>query len=218
MPATIYTLGTRPIEGTKWLPMLRFERLADTLALEDVDAVVFSSQEAIRHAEAIDASWKRLPAIVVGEKSADAIRRAGGRVLATAEGSGVSLAKLLCARFRDYRLLYLRPKKVAFALAEALEDCGMRIKEQILYRTVCRTYAVPDAPEEGSVLIFSSPSTIRCFLKNFEWKSSYRAVAIGKRTAAAFPEGIAYTLSELPSFESALQKAQELLRSRNGIL
>ena len=212
MSATIYLLGTKPIEGAEWLPMLRFERLAEALALEDVDAVVFSSQEAIRHAEAIDASWKQLPAIAVGEKSAEAIRRAGGRVLATAEGSGASLATLLCADFRDYRLLYLRPEKSAFALADALKDCDIHLKEQILYRTVCREYAASDAPEEGSVLVFSSPSTIRCFLKNFSWKPSYRAVAIGKSTAAAFPEEIAYTLSEFPSFESALQKARELSR------
>ena len=58
-----------------------------------------------------------------------------------------------------------------------------------MYNTKCKQ-KINKIPEKNSIIIFSSPSTIKCFLNNFKWDSSYKAISIGKTTAKYFPDFI----------------------------
>jgi len=207
----VYLTSPLSREGTLPLPMIRFELVADRLELEGVDTLVFTSKQAVESAEAIDPSWKRLPAIAIGPATAARIRRLGGEVLhQPANFYGQSLARDLAELFHGRKLLYLRPEKVSFDSRAFLARAGIELREQVIYRTSCRRYRPDEAPPPGAVIVFTSPSTIHCFLENFPWLESYRAVVIGEATREHLPEGCRYAVARTPSIDACVSRAEEL--------
>ncbi len=197
--------------------MIAFVQCADRLALEGCDTLIFTSKQAVKTAEAIDPAWKMLDTIAVGAATKRQVESLGGRVIWMPEDFyGEALAEGVKARFKARKLLYLRPKEVSFDTKGHLQKAGIAIEEQIVYETRCRAYAPDEAPEEGSVIIFTSPSTIRCFLRNFAWKESYIAVVIGKATLAHLPEGATAYVAEKPTIDACVAKAHEILRESNA--
>jgi uroporphyrinogen-III synthase len=172
---------------------------------------MFTSKQAVVSAQAIDPRWKELPAVAIGPATAAQIRRLGGKVLhQPPEFYGKSLAEELVRLFRDRKLLYLRPEKISFDSRGFLAKAGIELKEQVIYRTVCRRYRSEEAPPSGAVVVFTSPSTIHCFLENFGWRPDYRAVVIGRATLEHLPEGCAHAVAEHPSIDACLEKARKI--------
>jgi len=64
-------------------------------------------------------------------------------------------------------------------------------------------------PKKGDIFIFTSPSTIKCFLNSFNWDKNYKAVAIGTRTASYFKGEI--VTSEIQTIENCIKIAKNLL-------
>jgi uroporphyrinogen-III synthase len=191
--------------------MIRFELVAERIDYRDCDTLMFTSKQAVESAEAIDPGWKRLPAVAIGPATAARIRKLGGRVLhQPREFYGKRLAEDLAALFRQRKILYLRPEKVSFDSRTFLARAGIELKEQILYRTACRRYGRAEAPPPDSVIVFTSPSTIHCFLENFPWDPSYRAVVIGRATREHLPEHCDFAVAEEPSIDACLARAREI--------
>lgn len=139
----------------------------------------------------------------------------GGKVIyAPKKFYGKELADDVQALFSDKKLLYLRPKEVSFNSKAYLEKEGITIEEEIIYETSCRIYSPLEKPKKDAVIIFTSPSTIKCFLKNFIWDESYRAVVIGKATAAYLPKGCQFVIAEEQLIDSCIKKAIEI--EKNG--
>jgi uroporphyrinogen-III synthase len=61
--------------------------------------------------------------------------------------------------------------------------------------------------EDDSTLIFTSPSSIECFLKNNTIHPDAKIIVIGTTTAACLPKGIKYIISESTSVESCIELA-----------
>jgi uroporphyrinogen-III synthase len=100
---------------------------------------------------------------------------------------------------------------VSFDSRAFLKREGIELKEQIIYETFCIDYTKDKTPKKGAIIIFTSPSTIKCFFKNFEWDSSYRAILIGNATKAHLPKECKYRVADEPLIDSCIQKAKELL-------
>jgi len=205
----IYLCSPKEREGTIPLPMIRFRLVANRIDYQGCDTLLFTSKQAVLSAEAIDPEWKRLPAVAIGPATERQIRELGGRVLHRPRRFyGEELAKDLVNRFRDRRLLYLRPREVSFDSKAFLARAGIELKEQILYETDCRDYGPEKAPVDGSIVIFTSPSTIHCFLRSFPWKESYTAVVIGTATLEHLPRGCDYRVATEPSIDACLDAAK----------
>jgi len=80
----------------------------------------------------------------------------------------------------------------------------------IVYETVCTQFDTNIKLPKNATIIFSSPSTIKCFLKNIEWDESFKAISIGDTTAKFFPSHIIPTIADKTSLESCVQKAIEI--------
>jgi uroporphyrinogen-III synthase len=213
----IYLTSPLPKAGTVSLPMIRFERTAEHLDLEGIDTLIFTSKQAVITAEEIDPAWKKIPAVAIGPATERQIRELGGVVLhRPREFYGKTLARDLAELFRDRRLLYLRPEQVSFDSAAFLRAAGVRVREQIIYRTSCRHYPPESAPPPGSVIVFTSPSTIHCFLENFSWRPDYRAVVIGRATREHLPQTCDYVIAREPSINACLERAREFAGSEEG--
>jgi len=149
--------------------------------------------------------------VAIGPATKRQIERLGGRVIFQPENYyGKELAGDIANFFRDRHILYLRPEKISFDSKKYLNKSGIVLQEQIIYRTSCLSYAPSEQPPESSIIIFTSPSTIHCFLKNFTWLESYTAVVIGQSTKVHLPENSDFVVSDTPLIDACIEKASKL--------
>jgi len=206
----IYLLSPLKKEGTISLPMISFEVVAKEIDFSSCDTLMFTSKQAVVSANAIDKRWKEYPCIAIGGATKKKIEELGGTVLFhPKEFYGEVLAKDILNSFADKKLLYLRPKVVSFDSKAYLEKNGIALEEQIIYETSCVKYSKDDKPKENAIIIFTSPSTIKCFFENFEWDSSYMAVLIGNATKEHLPSYCKFVVADEPLIDACVRKAME---------
>ncbi len=209
---SIYLLSPTPKEGTIHLPMIRFSLLDVRLDFTDCDTLMFTSKQAVKSAELLDEKWKNIPCIAIGKATANAIVHLGGKVIYQPESFyAETLAGDIVARFKHSKILYLRPKVISFDSKSFLEKAGLILREQVIYDTSCVSYELKDAPLKNAIIIFTSPSTIHCFLENFEWDESYTAVVIGNATQEHLPLNARYKVADTPLIDACIDKAKEIL-------
>jgi len=212
----IYLLSPLKKEGTLSLPMIRFSMVATSIDFLDVDTLMFTSKQAVVSANAIDASWKNYPSIAIGKATKSKIEELGGDVIYTPKSFyGDQLAQDIKAFFSNRKILYLRPKVVSFDSKAYLKASNIDLKEQVIYETRCQTYTKLQEPKENAIIIFTSPSTIHCFFKNFKWKDSYRAVLIGRATEAHLPIGCQFWIADEPLIDACIKKALEIAKNES---
>jgi uroporphyrinogen-III synthase len=208
----IYLLSPVPKEGVRSLPMIRFETVANRLELGGIDTLMFTSKQAVKVADSLDKRWKEYPCVAIGGATKKQIEALGGKVIYhPTEFYGEVLSRDIAAFFKGRQLLYLRPKEVSFDAKSYLAREGIDLKEQIIYETGCLSYTREESPVKGAIIIFTSPSTIRCFFKNFEWDSGYTAVVIGESTRKHLPKEVDSVVAEKPLIDACIEKAQTLL-------
>ena len=191
--------------------MISFRLVVQHIDFKDSDTLMFTSKQAVVSADNIDKHWKNYPCLAIGNATKSKIEELGGKVLyAPKSFYGEVLAKDVQENFSDRKVLYLRPQEVSFDSQAYLKEQGIRLEEQIIYETSCVKYSKDDKPKENAIIIFTSPSTIKCFFENFEWDSSYKAVLIGKATQKHLPTYCQYTVSNEPLIEACIEKALEI--------
>ena len=208
----IYLLSPLKKEGCIHFPMINFSLIEQVLEFDTCDTLMFTSKEAVKSAEALNPKWKNMPCLAIGAATAKTIESLGGIVLYQPNSFyGKSLSKEILIRFKDKAILYLRPKKISFDSKSFLAKAGIDLQEQIIYETSCIKYKNEDAPDKNAIIIFTSPSTIHCFLKNFNWNESYTAVVIGEATKDHLPKNACYEVADTPLIDACISKAKEIL-------
>ena len=211
MSRAIYLLSPTAKEGTIALPMINFTVTARSIDFSNSDTLIFTSKQAVITANKIDLSWKNYPCIAIGPATKKQIEDLGGKVIYYPRSFyGETLSHDISEFFRDKKLLYLRPKEISFDSKGFLEKEGITLQEQIIYETSCIKYSLEEKPSKDAIIIFTSPSTIHCFLKNFDWDTSYTAVVIGKATKVHLPENAKYAVADEPMIVSCIEKAKEI--------
>ncbi len=206
----IYILSDTDIQGAKKLPLIKQRYFAPKVDLSVYDYLIFTSKNGVKAINHYTDSWKTIPSLAIGKATAKMIEQLGGKVVFVAKSFyGKDFIKEVAKRFKDAKILYLRPKKVATNIAALAKELGLDIKEVIVYETLCQECDKLKPPPKGSTIIFSSPSTIECFFHCFEWDSSYKAVVIGKKSASAMPKNISYELFEQMSLQEIVDSLQK---------
>jgi uroporphyrinogen-III synthase len=211
MHRAVYLTSPLPKAGTIPLPMIDFRIMADEIDYQSCDMLMFTSKQAVWSAEQIDPGWKCLPTVAIGSATAKQIESLGGEVKYHPQKFyGQELAQDILAQFQSHNILYLRPKIVSFDSRAYLKRAGYELKEQIIYKTFCRSYEQDFRPVHDAIIIFTSPSTIHCFLDSFGWDNSYTAVVIGHATVEHLPAGCNYYISDTPLIDACVAKAKTL--------
>ncbi len=211
MSKLIYLLSPLKKEGTISLPMISFSLLTNKIDFSVCDTLMFTSKQAVVSANSIDKNWKKFPCVAIGSATKKKIEKLGGKVIyAPQKFYGEVLAKDILNNFTDKKLLYLRPKEVSFDSKAYLAKNGINLEEQIIYETSCVQYALEEKPKENAIIIFTSPSTINCFFKNFEWHKSYIAILIGHVTKEHLPKVCRYVIADEPLIDACIKKAKEV--------
>lgn len=207
----IYLLSPSIKEGVNALPVIAFSLAAKKIDFDECDTLVFTSKQAVVSADMIDKKWKEYPCIAIGPATAKQIRQLGGKVIFEPKNFyGEVLALDIATFFKEKKLLYLRPKEISFDSKSFLEKKRIILAEQIIYETSCVKYDKEKAPPQDAIIIFTSPSSVACFLKSFEWNPGYTAVVIGEATLKHLPEDAEYAVAEEPLIDACIKKAKEL--------
>jgi uroporphyrinogen-III synthase len=208
----VYLLSPTARPGVVHLPMIQFTLLPQTIDFSKYDGLILTSKQGVIALDEVSGgAWKSLPAAAIGKQTAAEIEKRGGRVLYTAtKAYGDVLARELAERFDGMRWLYARPKVVVSKIAADLQKAGIRVDEVVVYETSCVRYDAADRPVEGAVIVFTAPSVARCFYENFGWDESWKAVAIGDKTAAAVDKFAKALLSPDTSLDKAVTFAENV--------
>jgi uroporphyrinogen-III synthase len=207
----IYVLSGQEVEGAVNLPVINIEYLHPQIDFDTIDAIIFTSKNGVKAMSAIDKEWRGKPSLVIGKATAEAVKQCRGRLSFCSEESyAEALSSEILRRFRSLVFLYARPEEVVFDIGDFLRAKRIKVIEKVVYRTTCSDDALA-VPEAGSIIIFSSPSTVKCFFSKFSWDTRWRAVAIGKTTASFIPEEISFELANEQNLSSCVEMAKVLL-------
>jgi len=213
----IYLLNDMHVSGIKNIPLLGIRFLPRHIDILKYDALVFTSKNAVYALDSFNPKWKSVPCFVIAQKTANVLEQLGGNVAFIGNsGHGNDFASELIPVLKNKRVLYLRAKKVVSNLVSLLKEAHINVDEAIIYETACNKIKHLEVPKPGSVIIFSSPSTIECFFENFSWESSYKAVAIGQTTAQYLPTYVPYVVSKTTSIEDCIALAKEEAMALNN--
>jgi len=194
--------------------MISFKITAQSINLKTCDMLMFTSKQAVLSANHIDKNWINYPCLAIGKATKSKIEELGGEVIYAPQSFyAEALVKDIQEKFADRKLLYLRPREVSFDSKTYLKEQDIELEEQIIYETSCVEYLKCKKPKENAIIIFTSPSTIKCFFENFEWCSSYRAVVIGKATVKHLPSYCEYNVSNEPLIRACIEKALEIRKN-----
>lgn len=189
--AKIYLLNSQKFDKVVNLEVFKVQSLKFEVDLKLYDALVFTSKSAIYALEENKIDWKNIPSYLIAEATSKIAKDLGANIVYTGKsGHGNDFANELIHLLKDKKVLYVKAKKTVSNLPNILRENQIDIDELISYETVCNRSLKEVDLEEGSTIIFTSPSSVECFFKKFSWNSSFKAIVIGKTTAFYLPKEI----------------------------
>jgi len=206
----IYILSDKKIKWAKNLPMIEIKPIIQEIDLSDYDALIFTSKNAVFSIDKIDKTWRDKPSYTIAPQTAKIIKHLKGNLkFVGKEKHGDEFALELIEKFKHQKLLYIRGSKVVSNIVDILNSNDIICEELVVYETICKEYKNKIKIPKNSTIIFSSPSTIKCFLKNTTWDESFKAISIGNTTAKYFPSHIVPVIADTTSLDSCVKKAIE---------
>ena len=205
----IYLLNEQKHEDVENLEVFQIEYIKSDVDLKKYDALVFTSKNGVKAINSFNQDWKNIPSYAIAQKTANTIIKLGGVVeFIGNSGHGNDFAYELKNVLKDKKVLYVKALKTVSNLPNILKENGVFLDEIIAYKTSCKKSNI--ILEENSIFIFTSPSSVECFFKQYSWKNSYKAIVIGKTTAEFLPSNINYEISSQTSVEECIKLAKQL--------
>ncbi|MCG3676564.1 uroporphyrinogen-III synthase [Aliarcobacter butzleri] len=205
----IYLLNEQKHEDVENLEVFQIEYIKSDVDLKKYDALVFTSKNGVKAINSFNQDWKNIPSYAIAQKTANTIIKLGGVVeFIGNSGHGNDFAYELKNVLKDKKVLYVKALKTVSNLPNILKENGIFLDEIIAYKTSCKKSNI--ILEENSIFIFTSPSSVECFFKQYSWKNSYKAIVIGKTTAEFLPSNINYEISSQTSVEECIKLAKQL--------
>lgn len=208
MSKKIYLFATSKSEHAINVKSLDVRCLKPEIDFAKYDYLIITSKQTVKALEQYDKKdFIDTPALCVSVKTANAYEEFGGKILAIGDGYGDNLIENINEHPKETKWLYLRAKLIASDFVQKSRDDGYVIDEKILYVSECSKEILDVRVTDDSTLIFTSPSSIECFLKNNSIHPDAKVIVIGKTTANCLPQGIEYIVSQNTSIESCVELA-----------
>ncbi len=192
-----------PLHITFFTPSIDFDA---------VDYLIITSKQAVKALQNYDKkSYIDKKALCISKASASAFEAIGGEVLEIGKGYGDTLYEAIKGYPKERKWLYLRAETVANDFATKLNDEGYAVEEAIVYKSECSKQILTCTVEDNAILIFTSPSSVKCYLQTHNFKHTQDIIVIGKTTAKTIPQGFGYTLSDETSVQSCMEIAKKFI-------
>lgn len=211
MSKQIYLFATSKSPHAKSIKSLEVRFLKPTIKFSKYDYLIITSKQTVKALEQYDKKdFIDIPALCVSVKTATAYENFGGKILAIGDGYGDNLVKNIKDFSKDTKWLYLRAELIASDFVQRSKNDAYDIDEEVLYVSECSKEILDVRVNDDSTLIFTSPSSIECFLKNNTINPDAKVIVIGKTTANSLPDGVEYLISEKTSIDSCIELALSL--------
>ncbi len=207
----IYLLGDTPHKEVIHLPLFEIIYTPFMVNLHTFDAIVFTSKNSVKALDIYDTSWKTKACYAIGEGTAGLIEALGGKDVFTCKNSyGDHFAQEIIPLLEKKRVFFPRAKEVVSPVYEILSKADIDVTQMVVYENRCKHYTPKDAPPHGAILIFTAPSTVRCFEQNFSWDACYQVVAIGQKTASALPLDVKHWIADKQTIGACIALAKQI--------
>ena len=173
--------------------------------------IITSKQVAIALKQYDKSSFLDKKALCVSQQSALSYQALGGEVLAIGGGYGDNLVNIIQSYPKATRWLYLRAKKVASDFTTICNKEGYTIDEKIVYESDCSAAILQNSVTNGAILIFTSPSSVHCYMKNSTISASHTVIVIGETTAKVLPKTTNYHVAPETNIQSCIDLAKTLI-------
>lgn len=204
----IVLLSNVKYDGVDNLPVFDIEYLDINIDLEKYDSLIFTSKNAIYGLDRLNTAWKNLDSYAIAKKTSDILKKYNSKVVFTGIHShGDEFAYELIPLLKNKNVLYIKGEKNVSKLFNILKNNEIKIDELVVYKTICSKNDLK-VPSLNSIIIFTSPSCVKCFFDKVPWNKTYKAIVIGKTTAKYIPENIEYEISSIQSIEACIELAK----------
>lgn len=211
MSKQIYLFATSVSPHAKSIKSLEVRFLKPDIDFTKYDYLIITSKQTVKALEQYDKKeFINIPALCVSVKTATTYENFGGKILAIGDGYGDNLVKNIKDFSKDTKWLYLRAELIASDFVQRSKNDGYSIDEEIVYVSECSKEILDVRVNDDSTLVFTSPSSIECFLKNNTIHPDSKIVVIGKTTADYLPKGVEYLISDKTSIDSCIELALSL--------
>ena len=205
----IYLLSDKACAGVEHLPLIEISFYDEPLCFDGYDAIVFTSKNSVEALDRLHIRWQEKESYAIGEGTATYISSQQGNLVYTASRAyGEDFAHEITPLLKGKKVFFPRAKEVISPIFQILRLRDIDIHEVIVYETTCKNYDKEQAPVKNAVLIFTSPSTVACFFKNFTWDESYTAISIGEKTASSLPLHVKNIISPIQTIEHCIKIAK----------
>ncbi|MGB5867349.1 MAG: uroporphyrinogen-III synthase [Arcobacteraceae bacterium] len=207
----IYILSDKSVQYAKNLPMIDTIPIQMNIDCSKYDALIFTSKNAIKYLNELSNDWKHIPSYVIAPQTAKTLKDYKGTLQFTgSEKHGNEFAYEIIPLLANKKVLYIGGNKTVSNLVTILNNNNVICDYKAIYKTITHKYPQKVKLPKNSIVIFSSPSTIKSFFQNSTWDKSYTAISIGKTTAKYLPKDINPIISEITSLKGCVQTALNL--------
>ncbi|RXJ66772.1 uroporphyrinogen-III synthase [Halarcobacter ebronensis] len=202
----IYILSNKHIKYAKNIPVIKTKLIVEELDLSTYNALIFTSPRGVKYLDSINKQWKKIPSYAISTETAKEIKNLGGKLAFIGkEKNSYGFAMEIKNELLGKNAAYIGAKEVLCNLENFIE-----CKYIPIYETLSESLKGEINLPDNSIIIFSSPSTIKYFFKNIQWKNSFKAISIGSTTAKYFPQKIKPIVADNTTLQSCVLKALSL--------
>lgn len=214
MPRPIYLFSTSSHPDTVNINSLEIELLKPEIDFNQYDYLILTSKQAVEALKQYEKEqYIHMATVCVSTKTAEAYKKHGGSVVACGNGYGDDLRKLFTQFPHATRWLYLRAEVVASDFAAKAVEAGYAIDAKIVYKSRCAaSFMHLDMPKDA-VCIFTSPSSVECFLERNSFEEVMKIVVIGTTTAKLIPKSFQIHMPQETTIEACVALAKKLATS-----
>ena len=211
--SNIYLLSNTKINNKQVinLPIFSINYIKSNIDLNKYDALIFTSKNAIYAIDSFNQDYKNIPSYVIAKKTANILKQKNGNIAYISNSkNGDDFSKDIIQKLKDKKVLYIRAKKVVSNLENILNNNNINCNSLIAYETICTKDENIEALSKKAKIIFTSPSSVKCFFSKYKWDKSYKAITIGNTTASYLPKDIKYFVSKDTSIDECILLASTI--------
>lgn len=175
------------------------------------DYFILTSKQAVEVLKQYDKTlYINKKALCVSKATAKAYEKIGGSVLDVGRGYGDNLVEKIKSYPKATQWLYIRAEVVASDFSSVCRDSGYSIDEVVGYKSECSKEILEIQIQKGSIVIFTSPSSVKCYMQTHIFERDDTVIVIGKTTQKALPDGVKSILSPQTTIQSCIEIAMQL--------
>lgn len=209
----IYLISHTQNQAVKNLKVCEIEFLKFSVDLSKFEALVITSKNSIKALKFNNIKKVNLKVFSIGDGSTKEALKYGFSDIYTAKNShGNEFANEIASFLKCKKTLFLKAEKTVSDVGGILIKNGAILTKITAYKNNFLNLDESLKPPLGSILIFSSPSNVEGFIKNFgKIDESYKVVVIGNATAKLLSSHKNLIISEKQSIDECLKLAKNLI-------